>query len=243
MENNTKEVLFSCRDLSVGYEVPIIETAEFTLCQGEILGLLGPNGVGKTTLLRTVAGILPPLGGQMEKRGAVSFLASRVHVPSDMLCKEVVAMGRLPHTGFFGRLTEKDHQAVLMAARISDAEGFLETAFSKLSDGQKQRVLLARALCREPEILLLDEAFSYLDLKYRLELMDILRRLSVEKNMGIVLSVQDPYMAGRICGDVLCLKQHRAIFYKGTKEVLSPEHIADLYDVPVERVKEYGGAS
>ena len=165
-----EEFYFYTKGLTVGYHgVPLIKDIELCLKKGEIMTLIGPNGAGKTTILKSIIRQLKPLGGvacldgsSMEKLTGKELsqklsvvLTERVR-PEMMTCKDVVATGRYPYTGKFGILSEKDWAIVQESMELVHIEELAERDFSKTSDGQKQRVMLARALCQQPDIIVLD---------------------------------------------------------------------------------------
>ena len=175
-----EEFYFYTKGLTVGYHgVPLIKDIELCLKKGEIMTLIGPNGAGKTTILKSIIRQLKPLGGvacldgsSMEKLTGKELsqklsvvLTERVR-PEMMTCKDVVATGRYPYTGKFGILSEKDWAIVQESMELVHIEELAERDFSKTSDGQKQRVMLARALCQQPDIIVLDEPTSFLDIRY-----------------------------------------------------------------------------
>ena len=193
MNPETEEkIYFYTEDLQVGYGgKQILNPVRIGIKKGEILTLVGPNGAGKSTILKSVAAQLPPLGGavyldgadllgmkgtERARRMAVMF-TEKVHAEW-MTCRDVVAAGRYPYTGRFGVLSEEDWKAVDEAMEAVQVSELRERDFQTLSDGQRQRVMLARALCQEPELLLLDEPTSYLDIRYKLEFMSVSQELA-----------------------------------------------------------------
>ena len=188
-----KEFYFYTEGLTVGYHgVPLIKNIEIRLKKGEILTLIGPNGAGKTTILKSIIRQLAPIGGvawldgeEIEKLSGNAFskkvsvvLTDRVR-PEMMTCEDVVATGRYPYTGRFGLLSGADWELVWEAMDLVHVGDLRERDFTKISDGQKQRVMLARAICQEPDIIVLDEPTSFLDIRYKLEFLSILQRRSL----------------------------------------------------------------
>ena len=183
---------FQAKQLCVGYQnQPLIQNIEIELKKGEILTLIGPNGAGKSTILKSIARQLELLGGSvlLEDKNLQSLsgreLAKKMAVvftkrPNTelMTCEDVVATGRYPYTGRFGVLSAKDHEAVQEAMEAVHVLEFRDRDFAKISDGQRQRILLARAICQQPEILLLDEPTSYLDADEAWDLMCLLRDIN-----------------------------------------------------------------
>lgn len=181
--------------LSVGYHGrELIKEIGISLKMGEIVTLIGPNGAGKSTILKTIAKQLQEIRGSVyveninlselpEKELAkkMSIVFTERITPELMTVADVVAMGRYPYTGGLGILTPKDEAVVAQCMEQIRISPLKERNFMSLSDGQKQRVLLAKALCQEPEILILDEPTSYLDVKYKLEFLSMLQEMTRKK--------------------------------------------------------------
>jgi iron complex transport system ATP-binding protein len=203
------------RDLAVGYRTrrtrrAVLEHVNLAVDAGELVCLLGPNGIGKSTLLRTIARMQPPLWGSVELGGtdlrSVSqaelarrlgvVLTERVAVEA-LTVRQIVGLGRYPHSGWFGGLTERDRAAVDWAIDAVGARHLMDRDFSRLSDGERQRVMIARALAQEPAVLLLDEPTAFLDVPSRVELMGLLRQLTRERPLAVVVSTHDLELALR----------------------------------------------
>lgn len=233
--------------LSVGYHGNIlIPDINLELEQGKILTLIGPNGSGKSTILKTMTRQLERIQGavwigkqelsawsakEMAKQMAV-VLTDRIR-PELMTCAEVAAMGRYPYTGWFGRLTSEDEAAVREALLRVHALELAEQEFSTLSDGQRQRILLARALCQEPKLLILDEPTAYLDIRYKLELLDILREMAHEKGITVILSLHEIDLAMKLSDLLLCVKDGQIKAFGEPEQILKASLIEELYDLPV----------
>lgn len=241
-----KTVLLETCDLSVGYEGrAVLEQLSVQVRRGELLTLIGPNGGGKSTLLKTLAGQLPPLGGHVLLEGEnlsgipPQTLARRLAVlltdrisPERLNCSEVVSAGRYPYTGRLGILSREDWRKVEEAMELMNIASLACRPFAWLSDGQRQRVMIARALCQEPELLLLDEPTSYLDVRHKLELLDLLRRLARERNLAVVLSLHELDLAQRASDRVLCLRDGKALAWGTPEEVFTRRGISALYQLP-----------
>lgn len=205
------------RDLAVGYRsrrrgaaTTILDGLDVTAASGELTCLLGPNGSGKSTLLRTIAGMQPPLAGDVALGGdALGSLSTRERarrlavvltdgVDAGMLrAVDLVALGRHPHTGWDGRLRAADHDAVRWALAAVAATPLAEREVGSLSDGERQRVLIARALAQQPRLLALDEPVAFVDVARRLELTALLRDLAAECDLGVLLTTHDIDLALR----------------------------------------------
>ena len=247
------KTIISADGLSVGYGRKIIVNGiEFEVKQGEILTLIGPNGAGKSTVLKTIAGYLKRLDGtvMVGNRDMLEFsekeMAKRLSVvlterisPELMTCREVVETGRYPYTGSFGLLTEKDRAVVENAIEKVSMQDYADVDFSSVSDGQRQRVMLARAICQEPEILILDEPTSYLDIHHKIQFLEILRSLAKEKQMAVILSMHELDFAEKISDYVLCIKGGKITLSGTPDKVFTAENIMGLYDIPEKLYHKY----
>ena len=212
--------MLDVKDLHAGYGgIEIVHGVSFSVASGKILTFIGQNGSGKSTLLKTLSGHIPPISGEIMINGRnVSSLSRSEHAKlvsamltdrpktEMMTCRDVVETGRFPYTGTFGLLGEKDKRSVAEAMELTDTSGLSDKYFSEISDGQKQRVMLARAVCREPKVLLFDEPTSFLDIHYKLTFLEMLDRLRKERNIAIVMSLHETDLASRISDTVMLLK-------------------------------------
>ena len=236
--------VLSCQNLTVGYkDNPVLSALNLAFAPGRFISLLGPNGAGKTTLLRTLSRHLKPLGGaitvkdrsletvrptELAKIMAV-VLTDKVSPPL-LSAFEFAALGRYPHTDFLGRLGTADREVVNNALDAVHALDLSHRPFANLSDGERQKVLVARALAQEPEILLLDEPTVHLDLKHRVEVMSILRTLCRDKGITVVASLHDVDVAAKISDQVALIKSGAVVGWGSPEEVLESRTVADLYD-------------
>ncbi len=208
--------ILQTEDLSIGYRRP--RAAPFTVARGitaslgagECVCLVGPNGAGKSTLLKTLAGMLRPLGGRVLSGGEPLHglrpleLARRLSVvltdrvqAGALSAYALVALGRYPYTGWTGRLTAHDDEHVRRALSAVGAEELAPRSVLELSDGERQKVMIARALAQDPEVMILDEPTAYLDLPRRVEVLGLLRNLAHRKSRAILLSTHDLDLALR----------------------------------------------
>ena len=196
-----EEAYLRTENLAAGYDGKAwIREISIHASRGEIVTLIGPNGAGKSTILKSIAGQLKPVGGVVSLDGRMmeqwpeTEIARRMAVmmtermqPELMTCFDVAAMGRYPHTGRFGILSETDRAIVREALAMVHAEELEDREFSRISDGQKQRILLARAICQQPQIILLDEPTSFLDIRHKMELLTILKTLVRKKQVAVLM--------------------------------------------------------
>ncbi len=236
------------RRLTAGYQdAPVLRDVTVGIPRGSIVTLIGPNGAGKSTLLHSIAGQLKPMAGcvllgreelsgmgrrELARRMAVVF-TDRVYTEL-MSCKDVVAGGRYPYTGRFGILSGQDLSIVQESMEITRVWNIKDRDYTQISDGQRQRVLLARALCQQPEIILLDEPVSYLDIRYKLEFLTALQRLVGERRMTVVMSLHELDLAERVSDRVLCIKEGCVARYGTPEQIFRDGYIRELFDIEAE---------
>lgn len=233
------------KGLSVGYGKRIVvENISLETLKGQVIAILGPNGVGKSTIIKTIAGLLSPLQGTVYLDGqdlqelTSKQLARRLSVvltepiSSGLITVfDIVAIGRYPYTGFLGYLSKRDEKIVRESLHLVNAQDLAYRYFSELSDGEKQKVLLARALAQEPKVIVLDEPTSHLDVKYRVEVMGILHHLASEKGVTVLLSSHEIDLVMKTCDIAVLVKNGEIIAYGPPEEVLKGEKITELYDM------------
>ena len=236
---------FQTSQLTVGYDgKPLIRDITIDIAKGEIVTLIGPNGAGKSTILKSITRQLKAIGGTVVLDGqslsGLSYkeLATRMAVvltermkPELMTCRDIVATGRYPYTGRLGLLTRRDEEKVSEAMKIVHALELSHRDFNAVSDGQRQRILLARAICQEPEIIILDEPTSYLDIRHKLELLSILRSMAKEKGITVIMSLHEIDLAQKISDKILCVKGDTIGSCGTPEEVFDEEKIRQLYDI------------
>ena len=206
--------------LAVGYNGrALIHGIEIGVRRGEIVTLIGPNGAGKSTILKSITRQLEPIDGKvlLEMKNLLQFtpgeLARRMAVVLTgriqtelMTCRDVTAMGRYPYTGRLGILSPIDEKKVDEALAAVHAEHLAERPFDAVSDGERQRILLARAICQEPEIIVLDEPTSFLDIRHKLELLSILHKMAKQEQITVVMSLHETDLAMKISDRIICVK-------------------------------------
>ncbi len=232
-------------NMTVGYgKEPLIQDISLQVKPGKILTLIGPNGSGKSTILKSVIRQLKLMGGKVwlgeedlqkmssgERARRMAVLMTDRIRPELMTGREVAAYGRYPHTGPMGFLSSEDWKKVDEALKLTGAEQFSQQPFSALSDGQRQRIMLARAVCQEPQVMVLDEPTSYLDIRYKLEFLSILKRLAREKKMGVFMSLHELDLAQRISDYVVCVGEKGIERMGRPEEIFTWEYIKTLYGI------------
>lgn len=213
------------KNLTAGYDnKPLIRDILLKVEPGKIVTLIGPNGAGKSTILKTCAGMLNPICGEVIfddkniyetdksiRAQNISVMLTKREVPQYMTAFDVVAVGRYQYTNMFGHLTEKDRSLIAQMLKTVGAESFADKDFDKLSDGQKQRVFLARALVAQPKVLILDEPTGFLDIGYKLEFLNLLDKLAREDKMAILMSLHEIELAGLISDTIVCVNENNEI--------------------------------
>lgn len=235
--------LLKAERLSGGYGKEIvIKDISFELKPGDFLGIIGPNGSGKSTLLKLLSRVLKPQAGtilfeqrEMRKMGLREVSRQVAFVPQESLitfsfsCWEIVLMGRIPHLGRFQQESKRDFAVCEKVLLFTDTLGQKEKKIDELSAGERQRVIIAKALAQEPILLFLDEPTSHLDIGHQIQILDLLKRLNRQTNLTIVIVLHDLNLASEYCQRLVLLNEGR-IFKDGRpEEVLTYENIEAVY--------------
>ena len=232
-------------NMTVGYgKTPLIRQIGIHVRAGEIVTLIGPNGAGKSTILRSVIrqlGLLEgtvyldgmPMKGMGEREIAKRMsilMTERIH-PELMTCEDVVGTGRYPYTGRMGLLTAEDRGKVREAMELVHAWDLASRDFSQISDGQKQRILLARAICQDPSVIVLDEPTSFLDIRHKLELLTILKDLVRRKKVAVLMSLHELDLAQKLSDYIVCVKGEYIERCGTPEEIFTSSYITRLYGI------------
>ncbi len=210
-----------CTNLSIGYGTHVVQAdLTFALQRGEMVCMLGQNGCGKSTLLRTLAGLQPALGGEYTicdttlqtdiARYVALVLTERLSLENSTV-HDVVAMGRYPYTSFLGGLSGEDEQIIAWALQAVGLSRDAQTFFNSHSDGEKQRVLIAKALAQQTPVILLDEPTAHLDLPNRIRTLQLLRRLAHEQNKLVLISTHELDLALSLSDRILLMTPRQGI--------------------------------
>lgn len=227
--------------LKTGYgKKVVIEDVSFSIPKGQIVSIIGPNGCGKSTVLRSIMGNLPPMSGSVSFDGVsarsyapkdlakkVAYLSQTNLAPEDMTVRRLVGFGRVPHRRWaFAPLSEPDKQAINSALRFTATEALQDHLVSDLSGGERQRVWLAMVIAQEPDILLLDEPTTYLDISHQLEIMELLRHLNKESKTSIVMVLHDLNQAMKYSDQVIVMRSGE-IYSAGTPAEIGTEKMLE----------------
>ena len=249
------KALLHLETLTFGYGTqPLFAKVNLAIASGEMVGLLGPNGAGKTSLLRLASGALRPKQGHVLLDGhdlstlsrrqiarRVAVVPQEFNTPFAFTVKELVGLGRTPYLSFLGADNTADRQAVQQALEVTNTAPLAGRIFNELSGGEKQRVTLALALAQQPDLLLLDEPTTHLDLKYQIEMLELVQRLNREHGLTVFASMHDLNLAAR-CFPRLILFQRGIVADGPPIEVVQSRLLSRVYEVPIEVAIMPGGA-
>lgn len=247
MSNNSK-ILLEIENLRSGYGAnTVLKNLSLELAAGEFLGIIGPNGCGKSTLVKTISGVLKPQGGQIrweghellrlnagERARLLAVVAQNSSLPGAFTAAEIVMLGRTPHLSAFQQESSTDWEIVQDAMQAADCWQLAERPVGELSGGERQRVLFALALAQQPRLLLLDEPTTYLDINYQVNIMEIGRRwLHAVPGRAMLGVLHDLNLAAQYCHRLILLKKGEIIAQGSPQEVVTAENIRQAYGASV----------
>jgi iron complex transport system ATP-binding protein len=240
-------VLLEVHGVTFGYErEPLLYDVHVQVRKGEMVGLLGPNGSGKTTLLRLVSGVLRPQQGTVVLEGRdlpdwgrrgvarnIAVVPQELHVPFAFTVEQMVSLGRTPFVNLLGSRSSQDANIVLDAMHAADIGPLAGRIFNELSGGERQRVIVAMALAQQPKLLLLDEPTAHLDIKYQIDVLELVQRLNRERGVTVIAAMHDLNLAARYFPRLL-LFQRGVVADAGPAEVLEPHLLKRVYGIDVQ---------
>jgi len=235
------------KDVDAYYgSVKILDGIDFSASHGELLGVIGPNGSGKTTLLRTISRILKPkvgtillegrdVQGMKDKEFSRNFAAvpQDTTINFDFSALDIVLMGRNPHLGRLELEGEEDIEIARRCMELTNCWHLAERPITELSGGERQLVIIARALTQEPKVLLLDEPTSHLDINYQIEIMELLKRLTSEEKLIVVAVIHDLNLAAQYCDRLALLHKGKIVSLGTQAQVLTAENIKNTFGADV----------
>jgi len=232
---------------TLGYgKEPVLQEVNISVQPGEILAVVGPNGVGKSTLVKAACGSLPLLEGEVligehnlrelkpgQRARRVSVVSQAVNLPPAFCALDVVLMGRTPYLGWLEQESERDRRIALDAMARTETISLAKRPIGELSGGEKQRVLIARALAQSTPVMLLDEPTAHLDLKHQDNLLKLVRNLAFVDNLAVMITLHDLNLVARFTDRVALLSNGRVRKIGVPAEVLTPDELADVYGIRI----------
>jgi len=233
MGDNTRNAV-ECRDLSIGHgREPLFRHLNLALPEGEVTSLLGVNGSGKSTLIKTVCGFIPPLGGKILIAGRLSEEYSRTEIArtvgvvltgrgaeGGLTVYDTVSLGRYPYTDFFGQMKKEDIAAVEQAMEEVGIAHKRNCHLSQMSDGERQKVMIAKALAQNCPIIVLDEPTAFLDVTARIKIMELLRRISRDGGRAVLISTHDLDLALRMSDNLWIMSRNMGVVQGPVSQVV-----------------------
>jgi iron complex transport system ATP-binding protein len=239
--------MLQIRALDIAYDnKQVLHKLDLDLTRGEVLGLIGPNGSGKTSLIRAVSGILKPRSGNIsiegrdlaniseaERARLISVVPQSAQLPPAYTVWECVSLGRTPHLNWLGHLSSRDHAKIDTALQDSETSDLRDRRAGELSGGEQQRVLLARALAQDCPILLLDEPTAHLDLHHQVALLGLVRKMAKEQNLAVLIALHDLNLAALYTDRLALLVDGQLRASGAPSQVLTSEILQAAYRVPL----------
>lgn len=234
--------MIELKELTVGYgQRTLLEKVSTRITSGQLVALLGRNGTGKSTLLRAIMGLEKPQTGEIRLQGKnitslkpeklarnISFVTTDKVRIANLRCEDVVALGRAPYTNWIGQLQPEDKTRVDEAMRLVGMSDYAEKTMDQMSDGECQRIMIARALAQDTPVILLDEPTAFLDLPNRYELCLLLKKLAKEEGKCILFSTHDLDIALSLCDSILLIDNPQ-LYGLSTPEMVASGHIERLF--------------
>ena len=229
------EIALSVNELEFGHKKALFHALSFCCRRGEVLAILGANGRGKTSLLNTLSGVIPPLAGEISRSAPIGFVAQSFSSAFAYRVIEIVLMGRVSNVGLLQQPTAKDERIARDALDTLGIGHLAEHSFQTLSGGQRQLVMIARALATGCEMLILDEPTSALDLYNQQAVLRLIHQLAKQRQISVLFTTHDPAHAQLVAQKCLLLLDNQRWAYGDSKEMLTEDNLLKAYGVRVER--------
>lgn len=235
-------------NLSVSYNnQTVIADLNLTLKRAGIVALVGPNGAGKSTLIRAITGVIPPTRGSiylgqldilglsaLERARRIAVVPQHAPLPDNFKVQEIVMLGRTPYLPLWKNETAIDHASVTQALQRTNLTNLKNRFVGDLSGGELQRVVIARALAQDPDVLLLDEPTAHLDLKHQASILRLIKSLATTKNIAVLLTMHDINQAAKCADSVALISNGNIQAYGPPTDVYTSQILSKVYDTPVE---------
>ncbi|MFO7931609.1 MAG: ABC transporter ATP-binding protein [Thermodesulfobacteriota bacterium] len=234
-------------EISAGYgQEPVVRQVSFSVETGECFIIIGPNGSGKTTLMKIIAGLHRtdsgrilidgrPLGScrRSDLARKMAFVPQQVPMDFPFMVRDVVLFGRSPHLGTFGLESERDRAIAGQAMEFTGVDHLADRRIDQLSGGERQRVFIARAICQEPQIMLLDEPTAALDISHQLRVMDLMEKMKSEKRITVIMVSHDVNLAAMYADTLLLINRGRIVESGSPASVLTYKTLEEAYGCPL----------
>lgn len=241
--------MIKVENLSFSYgEKEILKNIDFETVKGKLNVIIGPNGSGKSTLMNVLCRELDYRNGLVDIDGKnlssyshleysrkVAAISQNMDIRFPFTCSEIVMMGRYPHKRKFGRYSKRDFNSVEEFMKLTEVTDYKERLISEISGGEKQRVFLAKALAQETEILLLDEAFSNMDINYKISSLRLLKEIIAKRNITVVAIIHDLYLVNMFADYIIALKEGEIVFKGTSNHVIAPDVMKNLFDISIKK--------
>lgn len=257
MDKVQDSVVIDVSDVAIGYQgkkstTVVSEQLSVSLSRGELVCLLGPNGCGKSTFIRTIAGMQPSLHGSIYLDGqnvalmSPSVLSKKMSVVltdqidnANLCVYDIVSLGRYPYTNWFGKMNDDDKAIVTDAMRKVSIESLAERRFPELSDGEKQRTMIAKALAQDTPCIVLDEPTAHLDLPNRIEVMNLLQELAHSTQKAILVSTHELSLAVHVSDKIWLMQKHGKLLHGTPQELVRQKAFEQAFNLPSEQLERF----
>lgn len=248
--------ILKTNNLSFKYGAGIMAVSDvtFSIKRGDFLAILGPNGSGKTTLLRLISGVLKPSEGEIFLQDTsidtlqrkdiarkIAFVPQQIHIDFPFTVREIVLMGRFSYLGGIGIEKKEDIEIARDSMEMTGISHLRDRMIHQISGGERQRAFIAQAITALPEILILDEPVSSLDIRYKVQILELISRLNSRNNITVIITLHDLNLASQYAKNVLLLNRGFISAEGSPESVLVPEKIRDVYDIDVNIIKSSDG--